>query len=150
MGFSTHKFYVSVTDIEYKPEQNSLQIISRVFVDDFEDVLSKRFATPLVLLPDEETENADDWIVRYLNQKLNLSINGETLQLNYIGKRYDDDRIYLYIEIENVAAFDSISVENLILTDLFEEQKNLVHLKNKSETKSKVLTKAKSSHTFTY
>lgn len=136
--------------MEYKPEQKSLQIISRVFVDDFEDVLSKRFATPLVLLPDEETENADDWIVRYLNQKLNFSINGEALELNYIGKRYDDDRIYLYIEIDNVPAFDSISVENLILTDLYEEQKNLVHLKNKNQIKSKVLTKAKSSHTFTY
>jgi len=104
----------------------------------------------MILLPNEETENADEMISRYLNQKLNLAIKGEALQIQYIGKRFEDDRVYLYVEIENVPNFTSISVENLILTDLYEDQKNLVHVKKNKETKSKVLTKANSSYSFTY
>lgn len=141
---------MSVTDIEYVAEQKSLQIISRVFADDLEDVLEKRYSTRMILLPNEETENADEMISRYLNQKLNLAIKGEALQIQYIGKRFEDDRVYLYVEIENVPNFTSISVENLILTDLYEDQKNLVHVKKNKETKSKVLTKANSSYSFTY
>ena len=149
-SFNSHKFYVSVTDIDYQSEQKSLQIISRIFVDDFEDVLEARYSIPMILLPNEETKEADKWIERYINQKLNLAIEDEELQLNYLGKRLEDDRIYLYIEVENLSSFNSISVENLILTDLYEEQKNLVHVKNKNKTESKVLTKANSSHTFTF
>lgn len=149
-SFNSHKFYVSVTDVEYSSEKQSLQIISRVFADDFENVLKKRYKTSVVLLPDEETNDADKWISRYINQKLNISIKGVTLQLNYIGKRYEEDRVYLYVEVENVSKFNSIAIENLILTDLFEEQKNLVHVKVKNQTKSKVLTKAQPSHTFSY
>lgn len=149
-SFISHKFYVSVTDVEYKIEEKAIQIISRVFVDDFEDVLGKRFSIPIVLLPDEESKNADQWISRYINQKLNIEIQGKEVQLNFIGKRYEDDRIYLYIEAENIPDFNSISVENLILTDLFEEQKNLVHFKKNKKLKSIVLTKSKSKHTFTY
>ena len=34
-----HKFYVSLTQVEYVKEKQSLQIISRVFLDDIEDAL---------------------------------------------------------------------------------------------------------------
>ena len=34
---STHKYYVSTTDMFFKPEQNQLQLVVRVFTDDFID-----------------------------------------------------------------------------------------------------------------
>ncbi|GGE10097.1 DUF6702 family protein [Psychroflexus salis] len=149
-NFSTHKFYVSVTDIEYNENTTSLQIISRVFADDLEDVLTKRFGVPVVLLPDNESDNVEKWIKKYINQKFSLSIPNQEINLKFIGKRYEDDRVYLYIEAENISAFNQISVENLILTDLFEDQKNLVHLTHENKTKSSVLTLDKSSHTFMF
>ena len=152
LSFSTnlHKFYVSVTDIEYNAKTQSLEIITRIFVDDFEDVLSKRYGVDITLLPNQESENANRWIRKYLNQKLKLSIPDQNIMLNYLGNRYEDDRIYLYIEIENITDFQKIEVKNLILTDLFQEQKNLVHVTHRGEVKSSVLTIDKSSHTFIF
>lgn len=150
LQYANHKFYVSVTDIEYVAEKENLQIISRIFADDFEEVLEERYQIAMVLLPDEETEDADRWIARYVQQKLFISADGKPLSLTYLGKRYEDDRIYLYLEVENLPAFNEIAVENLILTDLFEEQKNLVHLKNNGKIKSAVLIKDKAKHTFTH
>ncbi|MDX1427458.1 MAG: DUF6702 family protein, partial [Salegentibacter mishustinae] len=55
-GFKSgaHEFYLSVTEIEYNNEKQSLQIITRVFIDDFEDVLNERYGADLQLSEEAE------------------------------------------------------------------------------------------------
>jgi hypothetical protein len=134
-----HEFYLSVTEIEYSKEQESLQIITRVFIDDFENVLNERYNEDLQLSSEEEKGEVKKNIVRYLDQKLKIRIGREDLQLNYLGKEYDADQLILYIEVKNVAAFNQIEITNGILTDLFDDQKNVVHVKIDGKTKSLLL-----------
>lgn len=137
----THEFYLSVTEMDYNKENRSLQIITRVFVDDFEEVLRKRFDDEIRLIPDAEKGPVSEMTKRYLNQKLQIEIGKETLQLNYLGKEYDADQVVLYIEVENVPPFNEIEVYNTILTDLFDDQKNVVHVNVDGVTKSMLLQK---------
>jgi hypothetical protein len=51
--------------------------------------------------------------------------------------------LLLYLEIPKITAFKKIEVKNAILTDMFSEQKNLVHVNYKGSTKSLILNKAK-------
>jgi len=134
-----HEFYLSVTEIKYNKEQESLQIITRVFIDDFENVLNERYNEDLQLSSEEEKGEVKKNIVRYLDQKLKLRIGREDLQLNYLGKEYDADQLILYIEVKNVAPFNQIEITNGILTDLFDDQKNVVHVKIDGKTKSLLL-----------
>ena len=136
---SAHKFYVSVTEMEYRPEKNSLQIISRVFIDDFENVLKARCNKDLFLTAEKEHKNAEAFVERYVNEKLKVKINGEFQNLNYLGKEFKDDMVLMYIEIEDVPNFDEIEVSNTLLFDLFPDQKNIVHVKLRNETKSLLL-----------
>lgn len=136
-----HEFYLSVTEIEYKEEKQSLQIITRVFTDDFEEVLRKRFDDDIRLSIDSEEGPVEEMTEKYLNQKLQINIDGKTLQLNYLGKEYDSDQVILYIEVEDVTTFSEIEVNNAILTDLFDDQKNVVHVKVNGITKSMLLQK---------
>lgn len=136
-----HEFYLSVTEIEYKEEKQSLQIITRVFTDDFEEVLRKRFDDDIRLSLDSEEGPVEEMTEKYLNQKLQINIDGKTLQLNYLGKEYDSDQVILYIEVEDVTTFSEIEVNNAILTDLFDDQKNVVHVKVNGITKSMLLQK---------
>ena len=140
-GFKSgaHEFYLSVTEIEYNNEKQSLQIITRVFIDDFEDVLNERYGADLQLSEEAEEGAVAENISKYLKQKLRLQVNGEELQLNYLGKEYDADQLILYIEVENVTPFNNIEVTNSILTDLFDDQKNIVHVKVNDKTKSLLL-----------
>ncbi|MBE7640443.1 hypothetical protein GUB10_08870 [Salegentibacter sp. BLCTC] len=137
-GFKSgpHEFYLSVTEIEYNRQQQSLQIITRVFIDDFQNVLNQRYGAKLQLSEEAEEGAIAGNISKYLQQKLKLRVHGEELQLNYLGKEYDADQLILYIEVENVAPFNNIEVTNSILTDLFDDQKNIVHVKVNDKTKS--------------
>ncbi|ETN95088.1 DUF6702 family protein [Zhouia amylolytica] len=131
-AFTTlHKFYVSVTNINYSDQDKSLQIISRIFIDDFEDTLEERYQIKPKLMSDKEMPNIDLYIERYLKHHLNVKVNNKKVDLKYLGKEYDNDVVKCYIEIEGIDAdaLKSIEVENSLLFELFEKQNNIVHFK---------------------
>jgi hypothetical protein len=142
MAFSDyHKFYVSVTNVEYAEKEESLQIISRIFIDDLENALKTRYEVETSLATPQEAENADAYITRYFNAKFSVWINGEIREFTFLGKRYDKDLVVCYMEVEGLskAEIQSVGIQNEILMDIFEEQKNLVHLNILGNKKSFVL-----------
>lgn len=142
---NTHETYLSVTEIEYNEDQKSLQIISRVFIDDFQNVLSKRYQKDVSLSYKEDLQNNQDIMEKYLDKKLKITIDGRLLDLKLLGSKFDADQIVLFIESKNVESFKKVKVENLILTDLFDAQKNITHVKKGEEIESMLLSKAKAS-----
>lgn len=145
-----HKFYVSVTEVEHNEKKQSLQIISRVFIDDFENVLNLRYGQEITLDPQSETAGAEEFIKKYLEQKLHIEVNGEGATINYLGKEYENDMLVFYIEASGVRDVKNVLVRNSVLMDLFEEQKNLVHVKVKGKTKSMVLVSGREENTLNF
>ena len=136
-----HKYYVSVTEIEYVNEQKSVQIISRIFIDDFELLLRNRYDERLTLAIENEDDLVDYYTEKYLKEKLKITINSQTLEFNFIGKEYEEDIMLSYLEIVGVENISSIEVTNRILFELFQDQKNIVRFKINSINKSILLIK---------
>ena len=140
LAFTTaHKYYLSVTNIEYVSEKQSVQIISRIFIDDFEALIRQRYDEDITLDASKEETQIDFYIEKYLKEKIKIKINDSIKTLVFIGKEYEDDILYCYLEIENVTAIKSFKITNQILFDLFDEQQNIVKLKINSKNKSFVL-----------
>lgn len=96
-----HKFYVSVTQINYSNKEESLQITSRIFIDDFENVLKERYGVTLDLGTPQEAKNSNYYVERYLNTRFTIHINGKKQELHFLGKEYENDVVKTYIEIKN-------------------------------------------------
>ncbi|RDY58101.1 DUF6702 family protein [Flagellimonas nanhaiensis] len=142
MSFATaHKFYVSVTNMVYSEKDSAFQITSRIFIDDLDDVLKERYGIEAELATPGEASIADAYIEKYFNAKFSIELNGETAKYSFLGKRYDNDVVVCYLELPNVnlSEVKTIAVQNEILTDMFEEQQNIVHFKWKDQKKSFVL-----------
>lgn len=140
-----HKFYVSVTQIEYKKEKESLQIITRVFIDDIEDLLQTRYDDKIILESEKESRMIDLYLEKYFKEKFMLKINGKDVVYNFLGKKYEEDLMLCFIEVENLKTLESIEVVNELLFDLFDEQQNIVHVKKEDDRKSLILEKGKES-----
>ena len=140
-GFVAHKFYVSTTKVEYVKERKSIQIISKIFVEDLEQVLQERYSSRVQLDPKKETDLDQSYLLNYISQKLKFKINEKEAQLIYIGKEYDIDILNTYFEIEDVDSLESIRIENKILIDLFPEQQNIIHLSNEKNKRNLILDK---------
>lgn len=134
-----HKFYVSVTQVEYVKDKQSLQFISRIFIDDFENMLQQRFDESIVLNNGNESEQTQFYIEKYLKSKIKVEINGEEKTIQYIGKEYENDIMYCYYEIENIPEINAIKVTNEVLFDLFNDQQNIMRLKINDKHKTFVL-----------
>ena len=138
-----HKFYVSVTEIEHNEKNETLQVISRVFTDDFENVLKMRFDPAIRLGEKVETQGVNVHIEKYLNQRFAVEVDGKPLKAKFLGKEYENDMIIFYIEIPNVKEMKKIQVKNTLLLDMFDEQKNLIHVEYKGKTKSLILAEGR-------
>lgn len=134
-----HEYYVSVTNIEYAKTQESLQIISQIFIDDFETLLRQRYDETITLAEEDEPEIIDTYMARYISSKLKVNVNGKAFTFDFIGKEYKDDIVYCYLEITNVSDIKSIEVTNQLLFDVFSDQQNIVRLKLLGKNKSFLL-----------
>ena len=150
-GFSSlHKYYVSVTKVDYVKEKKSIQITTQIFIDDFEAVLKERYDTKITLAGKEETKDAENYIQRYLKSKISIVVNGNPQSLSYIGREYKNDIVYAYLEIEDVSKVTSIAITNETLFDMFEEQQNIIKTNINSKKKSFLLTSAKTNRVLNF
>lgn len=136
-----HKFYVSATDIEQSRTGDALQITIRMFTDDLEALLQERYNGDLILDEDNMPKQSDSYLSDYISKKLIIKINGIPAVLNFLGKEYQDDLTKCYAEIDGIDDIKSLSVQNKLLFDLFEEQQNIVHVKLKNKRKSFIMIK---------
>ncbi|UAB75938.1 DUF6702 family protein [Mesoflavibacter sp. SCSIO 43206] len=140
-SFNTlHKYYVSITQIEFVKEKQSVQIISRIFIDDFESVLRKRYDKNITLDRGDDETQIDDYIKKYLLTKIEISINNKEVIPNFIGKKYDDGIMHCYLEIENIKSISTFQIKNKVLFDMFEDQKNVIRTNINNKNKTVVLT----------
>lgn len=141
-SFTTfHKYYVSVSEVDYSAEEQALQISSRLFVDDMENLLKERYDEKLTI----DNSRSDYYLNRYFKQKFKVYVNKKEQELNFIGREIEDDLIYCYFEIKNITSLKSIKISNEVLFDLYSDQQNVIHLDVQNKKKSFLLIKDKSS-----
>lgn len=144
MAFTTaHKFYVSVTNIAHSEKDQALQITTRLFTDDMDALLKERYDLEAALGTKKESPLADAYLEKYIRAKFGLEINGKPHSFKFLGKRFDTDVMVCYLEVPGISldTLQSVQVQNEVLTDLFEDQQNLVHIRIKDIKKSFVLVR---------
>lgn len=145
LAFSAaHKFYVSVTNMNYSEKDDAFQVTTRIFIDDFEGVLKERYGIEAKLATENEAKIADEYIEKYLRAKFLVYLNGEQMGYDFLGKKYDNDVVICYMELPKVGLknLEKMEIENEILTDLFDEQKNVVHVKWMDNKRSFIMIKS--------
>ena len=139
LAFQTHKYYLSLTKVAYIKESKSVQITARIFIDDLETALDKKYNKSFELATKEEFKDTDTFIDTYISSLLKITINDKLIPFNYLGKKYETDVIYIFAEIENIDNIKSIEIQNRILLDEFSEQQNIIKLNINDKKKSFIL-----------
>ena len=134
-----HPYHVSVTEVRFDEEVQSVQITERIFIDDLEEALRKANNDGKFVLMDDSLIS-HQYLKTYFEQNFVTTVNGKTISYDYLGAEVEDDVIWCYIEITGVESLQSIKLTNSIMTEVFDDQKNLVHFKIGGEKKSFILS----------
>lgn len=142
LAFGMHKHYISLTKVEFKKEKKVVQVTMKYFLDDIELALENRMQQAMELSTDEENKLANKYLETYVTQKFKIWINNEEVNYAYLGKEYDHNDVYFYLEVEDVEQIESIEIENSMLVETFKEQQNFVKLNIDGVQKTFILVKA--------
>ena len=125
---SIHDFHVSQCEIEYRPEEQSITMVMHLFIDDLELALEASGDDATYLCTGKEREDANELISKYINSNFQCRIDGKPIQFNFLGKEASDDlmAVWCYIEALHIPDFQEIDLENRVLFDMFDDQKNIV------------------------
>lgn len=127
-----HDFHVSITNGEYNPKTETLQIYLKLFSDDLqnaiEDDSGKASSAP-----------SDSLVKKFVLDHFWLKINNEKLKPKYIGKELEQDITFIYLEVPFDITEKAITVSNTVFFDRFDDQSNIVNLEINGQLKSAFL-----------
>jgi hypothetical protein len=140
LGFSAHPFFVSVTEIKYKPEEKLLQISSKLFFDDFEAAVKKDLNLQgfNIMFP-KDSALADTYIKTYFLKHLTVLENNKPIAFNYLGYEIQKEAAWVYLEAENIEMPSKLSIVNTLVCDYSDKQNNIVQLKGFKKEQNKNL-----------
>ncbi len=146
-----HPVHISVTEINYSEKDKSLQIISRLFIDDLElSIRAQRKEPELDIMEPKNGLTTQQLVINYLTEHFKIKLDGKPCKLNFLAVEKEDLSLICYIEIENVKKVKSLEVFNDAIMGTHEDQSNLVHITFKSPVKSARLTYNKPSEKFVF
>ena len=139
-SFGIHKFYVSIYQINYASEKKMLQITSRLFVDDVNAVLFKKYGKKTYLGEKNESQEDVNLMKKYILDNFSLKVNGQLKPINYLSKEMEGNVIICYYNIKDISKIKSLEVKNSALIELNSEQQNIIQSTIYGEKQSLLLT----------
>ena len=138
-----HPMHVSVTEIDYNEQNKSLEIVSRIFIDDLETSIRKAQNNEGLDLLKPSGTTTDQLVSQYLQSRLLVRVNGRPASPNFIAHEIDDAAMICYLEIEDVKVVKKLDITISVIQELYDDQSNLVHVTYHGPVKSLRLTKEK-------
>ena len=131
LNFAIHDVHVSKTMLKYKEELRSWQMTMYVYVDDLEESMRIMGMDSLQILTEKEYPNVDQKIDTYLDSVLQVTVDGQRLNFNVLGKENGDEYlgIWIYAEVLDADQPKSIEIVNNLILNLYTDQRNMMQIK---------------------
>jgi len=136
-AFTLHKFYVSVTEIEYDDDAKDFKIILYTFPDDLQLALKSNYGKSVDYTQNDKKIN--QLIEKYLKANLSFQADSKKISYHFLGYTFENEQILLLMETDTVSLPIKLKVRQTWLTDIYPSQKNIIHLKVENEKQSDIL-----------
>lgn len=149
-AFTFHKFYVGVFQVDYFKEKKAVQITARLFIDDLEKALHKKHNKHFYITTKDEVADANTYIAKYLDEKLKIKINNKIQTIQFLTKEQEDNIVICYLKINFKDKIKDLEITNNVLSDVFTDQQNLLHLNINGNKKTILFTNTETNQTLKY
>jgi hypothetical protein len=139
-GFEIHKFYVSIYQINYNQKKQILEVTSRIFIDDLNDVLKQKYNQKTHI--GETNETPEDLVLmkKYILDNFFVKINNQPKKIIYLSKELEGNVVICYFKAIDISKIKTIEIENHCLLELNSEQQNIIQTIIYSKKQSLLLT----------
>lgn len=135
-----HKFYMAIYQIDYVPQKKRIQITSRIFVDDLNAAIEKKYHVKTNLGTAQESAKDVLNMKKYLAEKFFLKVNGVVKPMTFLSREVEANLLICYFRIPDISKITNLEIENSALTEWNSEQQNIIQANITGEKQSLMLT----------
>ncbi len=139
-SFALHKFYVGMFQMKYVPQKKELQITTRLFIDDINLALEKKYGKKTFIGENKESKDDEQLLQKYITEKFKLKINGQAKNYIFLSKEFENNVVICYFKLKEQGKISTLSIENSVLMEVYPEQQNIIQFDNNGDKKSLLLT----------
>lgn len=139
-AFSLHKFYVAIFQVNFASEKKMLQVTSRVFIDDLNDALLKKYKAHTNLGEASQSENDIALLKKYFTENFTIAVNGKLKPIEFISHETDNNVFVCYFRVTGIAKVNELEVTAKILFDHVTEQQNIIQTNINGKKETQLLT----------
>ncbi|RZJ31933.1 MAG: hypothetical protein EOO48_00520 [Flavobacterium sp.] len=139
-SFAAHKFYVAIFQINYNQGKQTMEITSRIFIDDLNKALEKKCGRPVHVADQGQTDQDIELMKKYIEANFTIEINGKRRPLVYRSSEIENNVLICYYSIREVSQVKSLEIQNKLLFDLVTEQQNIIQTNIYGKKSSLLLT----------
>jgi len=150
-GASHHPIFVSVTEIDYNGNDKTLEVVCRIFTNDFENTLRKTSPKQKIdLLAVEQKKQMEKTVAEYLSKHLKIAVDGKWKPMEFLGYEQQEESIASYLQVNGIDRFKNITVKDDLLFEYKAEQISLIHVTVMGKRKSTKLNNPDAIAVFEY
>jgi hypothetical protein len=124
-----HPFFVSMTEIEWKPTEKKFEIAVRIFTDDLEKGLAASCKCKADLGNSAKAELMEKHLQNWIAENLLLSEGKMVFRPEFIGREKEDESTWSYWEANATGFSGKLKVKNTILHAVLDKQVNLIRFR---------------------
>jgi hypothetical protein len=139
-GFSLqeeHPIYVSVSEIEYLPASQRIEVSCKVFTDDLEQVLrEQKPGATIDLLNAAKHQSMKPIVGNYVQTHFQLRAGNQPVTLRFLDYEQEEEGIVCYLEADRIAPFGELHITNSLLYERSTQQMGIMHVLKEGKRQS--------------
>ena len=132
-SFKDFDFFSSMTKVDYIDGSKTLKFTTK---------LNTTHISQAVKI-DPNTAAFEAELKKYINNNIDISINGNPKNLTFTGSQVNGESVWIYYEISNVPEISKLRIRNNILISQFPKQVNIMNITYKGILKTVNFQKGK-------
>ncbi len=145
--FLAHPVHVSLLSVDYPGQDHSLSVFIKLYYDDFLlDAMSGKVDSRPVFLQNDTSAGPD--LMKYIDEKIDICINNHRLKGEIINVSLIDNELRVNLRFESPGKVDNITVRNRVMTEIYDDQANMVIVRIKDFEEGVKLTSSVTEKTF--
>lgn len=135
-----HKYYMAIYQVDFVPQKKRIQVTSRIFVDDLNSALEKKFRVKSNIGFSQETPQEEANLKKYLAENFIIKVNGVAKPMTYLSKELEANVLICYFRIPEISKINSLEIENSLLMEWNSDQQNIIQANLNGEKQTVMLT----------
>ena len=124
---SFHPVHVTYTNVEYNSKEKEFKVLYKIFADDFDKILQKKYNVFLNLEKENRQKDYEKTITKYIIANFSISVNNKSLiKPRFVRSEFKDKAIWLYYSYKFKGKSNRFEIKNSLMTDLYKDQTNLL------------------------